>query len=79
MYKQMNNFDSSSVTSPQRAGKQYRVNDSRLVHVANQGWFVFVRGDTETLGGIYIQDGIVGPFPNERNARTYIRHVLISP
>ena len=78
MYKQMNGFDSSLMPGPQRAGRKFRVNDSRLVHVKNRGWFVLVRGDTEHLEGICTQDGIVGPFPTERNARTYIKTILLA-
>lgn len=48
--------------SLQRAGKEFRVNPSRIIFVKTMGWFVYTRGDIVQNHGLICLDGIAGPF-----------------
>lgn len=59
-----------------RSGAKYRAHPDRYTYIKGAGWFVYLRGDQETLDGIKVDSGIAGPFHSRADAMTYLTKII---
>ena len=60
-------------TITKRTGKQNRVNAERCFHIANEGWYIFMR--KEKVDNTNTSNGIAGPFQSKRIAAEHLKRV----
>jgi len=59
-----------------RRGKQHRINSVRFFHIANEGWFVYMRQEQMVDSNAQKNNDVAGPFKTKAVANSHLQRIV---